>query len=105
HDDDLPGPDADVQLTCTGLPITSSDVRLQHFRIDADHSNAFSAWQKMGSPQQPTTEEYAALEKAGQLTELNAPEMKHVEDGKVVLQFTLPRQAVSLLVLEWPAAK
>lgn len=105
HDDDLPGPDADVQLTCTGLPVSSGEVRLQHFRIDADHSNAFTVWQKMGSPQQPTAEQYAALEKAGQLTELNAPETVRVENGQVLLRLMLPRQAVSLLVLQWPAAK
>jgi len=105
HDDDLPGADADVQLTCTGLPFSSGEARLQHFRIDADHSNAFTAWQKMGSPQQPTTEQYASLEKAGNLTELNAPETKRVENGQLKLHWTLPRQAVSLVVLQWPAAK
>lgn len=105
HDDDLPGPDADVELTFTSLPISSGTVRLKHFRIDADHSNAFTVWQKMGSPQQPTSQEYVALEKAGQLAELTVQETKHVENGKVVLHFLLPRQAVSLLVLEWPAAK
>jgi xylan 1,4-beta-xylosidase len=105
HDDDVPGPDADVELTCAGLPVSSTEARLQHFRIDADHSNAFTVWQKMGSPQQPTAEQYAALEKAGQLTELNAPETQRVENGRVVLHFLLPRQAVSLVVLKWTAAK
>ncbi|HTQ39240.1 MAG TPA: hypothetical protein VMJ32_09440, partial [Pirellulales bacterium] len=105
HDDDLPGPDADVQLTCSGLPIATGESRVQQFRIDADHSNSFTAWQKMGSPQQPTAEQYRTLEKAGQLAEFGLPETVHVENGQAVLHLTLPRQAVALLVLQWLATK
>jgi xylan 1,4-beta-xylosidase len=105
HDDDLPGPDADVQLTCTGLPSAAGKARLAQFRIDADHSNSFTVWQQMGSPPQPTTQQYAALETAGQLAELGAPETVRVENGNAVLHLTLPRQAVALLVMELPAAK
>lgn len=96
HDDDVPGPAADVQLVLNGLPPNKRLPRLQHFRIDEDHSNAFTAWKKMGSPQQPTTEQYAKLEQAGKLAELNSPAF----DGKT-LRIELPRQAVSLVVLRF----
>src|SRR5262249_44459919 len=39
HDDDLPGPDATVELAVSGLPPTRSEVRMTHYRIDANHSN------------------------------------------------------------------
>ena len=73
HDDDLPGPDAAVELAISGLPITGGNARLKHFRIDENHSNAFSAWKKMNSPQKPTPEQYAQLEAAGQLSAIDAP--------------------------------
>jgi xylan 1,4-beta-xylosidase len=101
HDDDLPSPAAEVELTLDGLPLAGGTARLEHFRIDADHSNAFTAWQRMGSPQQPTPEQYAQLEKAGQLAALETPNTVAVTEGKVTLKFKLPRQAVSLLSLTW----
>ena len=50
HDDDVPGPDAAVALTVDGLPADVTAARLTHYRIDATHSNAFAAWQRLGSP-------------------------------------------------------
>ncbi|HZZ28233.1 MAG TPA: hypothetical protein VFE46_09560 [Pirellulales bacterium] len=105
HDDDLPGLDADVELSCTGLPIASGEARLQQFRIDADHSNAYTAWQKMGSPQQPTPEQYAALEGACRLAELVPPATVHIENNQIILHLTLPRQAVALVQINLPVAK
>jgi len=57
----------------------------------------------MGSPLNPTTEQYTALVQAGQLTALGSPETVRSTKGAVSLTFTLPRQAVSLLLLEWGA--
>jgi xylan 1,4-beta-xylosidase len=76
-------------------------VKLEHFRIDEDHSNAFAAWKAAGSPQHPTHEEYAQFEKAGQLTAIGPIETLRVEDGKASVRVTMPRQAVSLLKLSW----
>jgi xylan 1,4-beta-xylosidase len=101
HDDQVSGPAADVELALTGLPPQAARPRLQHFRIDEDHSNAFTAWQKMGSPQKPSPKEYRALEQAGQLTALHEPRTIEVKDRRASLRFALPRQAVSLVVLEW----
>jgi xylan 1,4-beta-xylosidase len=55
----------------------------------------------MGSPQAPTEEQYAQLKAAGQLQLLSSPEWIEVTDGKVDVEIALPRQAVSLLRLEW----
>jgi xylan 1,4-beta-xylosidase len=101
HDDDVAGPSAAIELALSGLPVRTGEVRLQHYRIDHDHSNAFTTWQGMGSPKQPTAEQYMQLEKAGHLALLEEPEALRVEDAKATLRFKLPRQAVSLVVLEW----
>jgi xylan 1,4-beta-xylosidase len=101
HDDDVSGPDAAVSLALSGLPFADGDAQLEHFRIDEEHSNAFRVWQRMGSPQQPSPEQYAALVRAGQLAALGPPEPVRTENGAALLTFTLPRRGVSLLVLEW----
>lgn len=100
HDDDVPGPAADVALTLAGLPIATGEGRLEHFRIDQSHSNAYTVWQRMGSPQEPSAEMVAELEQAGQLAPLGPAETVRIEDSGATLRFKLPRQAVSLLVLE-----
>ena len=99
HDDDVPGPDANVELTLQGLPIAKGPAKLEHYQIDEDHSNSFAAWKRMGSPQQPTSRQYAQLEKAGQLTAVNPPKNLAVENSGATLRVKLPRQAVSLLKL------
>ena len=101
HDDDLPGPDATVQLSVSGLPMAKGAAQFQHFRIDAEHSNSFAAWKKLGSPQQPTAEQYATLESAGQLASLHPAQKIEVKDAAITLGFALPRQAVSLLTVNW----
>jgi xylan 1,4-beta-xylosidase len=106
HDDDLPGPSAAIDLTIDGLPApaASGTVLLQHYRIDRDHSNAFETWKRMGSPQRPTPEQYAELQRSSQLALLGSPEWLHPAAGTVKLRVALPRQAVSLLVLDWGRA-
>jgi len=99
HDDDLPGPDAAIDLKLAG--IGHDRLKLTHYRIDADHSNSYEAWKRMGSPLQPTPEQYAQLEKAGQLSEFGRPEIINVKDGAADVGFRLPRQGVSLLLFNW----
>jgi xylan 1,4-beta-xylosidase len=101
HDDDLPGPDANVSLTVNGLPQDVAQARLQHFRVDSQHSDATTVWQQMGSPKDITPEQHAQLEKAGQLAMMDGPATVDLKNGHATLKFNLPRQGVSLLVLNW----
>ncbi len=101
HDDDVPGSDASVNLTLDHLPLASGNAKLAHYRIDADHSNSYEAWLRMGAPLPLSAKQFAELEKAGQLAKLEPPKNLRVKDGKLVLNFPLPRKAVSLLVLTW----
>jgi hypothetical protein len=56
---------------------------------------------RMGSPQRPTAEQYSRLEQAGQWAAFTPPERIHVANGRATVNFSLPRQAISLLVLDW----
>ncbi len=101
HDDDLPAESAPTTVSITGIPATVHKVLLEYFRIDDTHSNAFTAWKAMGSPQSPTPEQYAQLRAAGQLQTLTSPEWLDVTSGTVTIPTTLPRNSTSLLHLKW----
>ena len=101
HDDDVPFPAAPINLVIAGLPTDAKRALLEHFRVDADHSNSFTAWKEMGSPQSPSESEYKRLESAGQLQLLNSPTWIETKQGTVQLHLTLPRQGLSLVRVAW----
>jgi xylan 1,4-beta-xylosidase len=99
HDDDVPGPEANLEIFLNKLPVKTGRLRVREYLIDAEHSNAFAVWQKMGSPAAPSNTQYMQLEKAGQLALLNSNERIEVRDSSAKLSKVLPRQAVALYVL------
>jgi xylan 1,4-beta-xylosidase len=101
HDDDLPAPEAAIDLSVSGLPTKTGRALLEHFRVDSDHSNAFTLWKKMGSPQSPTSEQYQELQHAGQLQLLDSPSWVPISQAGAHLHLALPRQGISLLRITW----
>ncbi|HUD63073.1 MAG TPA: hypothetical protein VMQ17_00770 [Candidatus Sulfotelmatobacter sp.] len=101
HDDDVAAPPASIDLTFEGLAASATRGALEHFRIDSNHSNAFTAWKEMGSPPAPSPSQSRQLEKEGQLQLLGSPERITIEKGSVHLKFALPRQGLSLVRLAW----
>jgi xylan 1,4-beta-xylosidase len=101
HDDDLAAAATPIELMIGGLPAKSSRGLLEHFRVDASHSNAFASWKEMGSPQTPTEAQYQQLERAGQLQLLTSPAWVPIVQGAAHLQFELPRQGISLIRIAW----
>jgi xylan 1,4-beta-xylosidase len=99
HDDDLPGPEANIELTVDHLP-HRGEAKVSQYRVDENHSNAFEEWKRTGSPTAPTDAQYAKFIKAGQLAESDSPKITRGENGKTVIQLKLPRQAVALLVFD-----
>ena len=97
--DDVPGPSKQIDLDVAGR--SGDRALMRHYRIDGEHSNAYSAWQKMGSPQQPTPEQYAPLEHAGQLQLLDSLRWIPVRDGRIQTSFELPHNSVSLVQFSW----
>ena len=101
RDDDVPASPTAVAMKVAGIPASAPRVLLRHYRIDETHSNAYSAWKGMGSPVKPTVEQYAELERAGQLQMLESPRWIDIREGAAKVEFTLPRPGVSLLQLAW----
>ena len=95
HDDDVDGPSAAIELDIRG---ESSQTTI-HYRIDKDHSNSYSRWLAMGSPQHPSPEQYTELQKAGLLAEYTGRTAVEAREGGTMLTFDLPRQGVSLIVV------
>jgi xylan 1,4-beta-xylosidase len=101
HDDDVTVDPVTIRLEIEALP--ELKTRVEEFRMDASHSNAYASWQKMGRPNHPTTAEQVQLEKSGMLEAMEPPALRM--DGSRphngMLDFTLPRQGVALFRLYW----
>ena len=99
HDDDVPGPAADVAPDLKNLPKGFAGAKLTHYRVDQDHGNVYGAWQRMGSPMAPTKAQYEALEAESGLAVIDGAAPSWSKTG-AMLSFQLPRLGVSLHVLE-----
>jgi xylan 1,4-beta-xylosidase len=98
HDDNIKEKAEQVQLTIKNLPMTTAT--LTNYRIDDEHSNAYQAWKKMGSPQNPDSAQIRKLESDGQLKVLGKLEKINIKAGEFKFQLLLPRQGVSLIKLD-----
>jgi xylan 1,4-beta-xylosidase len=100
HDDDLPGPTAQVTVRLANVP--AGKPKLTRTLIDERHSNSFSAWQAIGSPQQPTEDQVRLLEQASLLAAATDKSELKADQSSLEVSFDLARQGVTLLELEWP---
>ncbi|MBN2861918.1 MAG: beta-xylosidase [Bacteroidales bacterium] len=99
HDDDILGEINDIDLTISNIP--DGSMLMHHYRVDQELSNSYNVWQKSGSPHEPSEEEYRTLEAAGHLKLLTSPQWITASDNQTNIKFSLPRQGVSLIKLEW----
>jgi xylan 1,4-beta-xylosidase len=100
HDDDVPGPAAEIALSLKGLPTGANDLRIAEQRIDETEGNAFTKWKAMGSPEKPGDDEVAEIAFAAQLGTTQST-LSTSAGGPI--KVTLPRQGVSLITIEWKA--
>jgi xylan 1,4-beta-xylosidase len=101
HDAAQTAPATPVELTIHGVPAGVRRVLVQHYRIDDAHSNAYTVWKQMGSPQQPSSEQYEKLRTEEGLQLLGSPVWLDVSVGAIHISTLMPRQSVSLLALSW----
>jgi xylan 1,4-beta-xylosidase len=88
-----------ITLTVSGLT-PGTPYRLEHDRIDTEHSNVYGAWQAMGSSKWPDASQMASLHQKDALQTLTPPSTVAADaQGKVTLDFDLPMPAVSFLKL------
>jgi xylan 1,4-beta-xylosidase len=99
HDDDIIDAGSPVELQISGIP--AAQVKLRHYRIDQEHSNAYAAWLRMGSPAQPTAAQVAQPKQASELAEAGPAGTLATPEGKAAIHLQLPRQAVSRITLSY----
>ena len=83
------------------MPPFARRVQLRHYRIDRTHSNSYTVWKEMGSPQNPSPEQLSRLGAAAGLQLLASPEWLWSDNGRVAVSFRLPRHSMSLLRLSY----
>ncbi len=99
HDYLVPAETALIQLKVK-LPLAfGSKAQVTHYRIDDTHSNAYTKWLELGSPQNPSPEMLAQLTTAMELQMLEPVGVIDVIDSKASLNFKLPRSGLSLIIL------
>jgi xylan 1,4-beta-xylosidase len=101
RDDNVASPTARIMLALTGLPAGARTVRVDEFRVDASHSNAFAVWRATGSPQNPTTTQYRVLEKAGQLQHVGAIRQLPVRKRTLQVDLDVPIEGLALIRATW----
>jgi xylan 1,4-beta-xylosidase len=101
HDINEPAPATAVSVIVHGIPTGVNRVLLTQYRIDDTHSNAYTVWQQMGSPQHPDQQQYAQLQAAGQLQLLTSPTWLNVRNGTLEISSEMPRQAIALFQFTW----
>jgi len=97
HDEDKTGSKDAVSISLNKLP--TKTVTITQYCIDTENSNSYTAWKKMGSPQNPDAKQIAALEKSGQLKMMGKPIKFNTGGG--AFEMELARQGVALLKLDW----
>jgi xylan 1,4-beta-xylosidase len=97
HDLNVMQDPVNVDLLVKG--IEASTVKLDHYRIDKEHSNSYQLWMQMGSPQDVTADQYAQLELAGKLHQVSSTPSIGVVDGTLSIPVNMESQSVSLFVI------
>ena len=99
HDLDIQSAGSPVVLNIKGIP--AERATLTQYRIDREHSNSYEVWKTMGSPQNPTIDQIAKLEKAGRLETLSKPSEIKINNTAAAIIIQLPRQAVSFVQIRY----
>jgi xylan 1,4-beta-xylosidase len=95
HDDWDVDEEFSVKLRITGLH--TEQVKLTHYRIDGEHSNAYAEWVRQGSPDWASEEQYAAIAARSGLELLCEPYAANVTDGEVECKFIMPSHGISFI--------
>jgi len=99
HDDWDLAEEHTVELEVANLPFEHERLRLRHYRVDANHSNAYAEWVRQGKPMYPNPGQRAAIKARDGLELLEPPRVVEAEGGTLKLSFNLPVHGISLLIL------
>lgn len=101
QDEAAGGSDSTVKVLLQGAPKDAARLLMEQYRIDNTHSNAYTAWQRLGSPQHPTEQQYEELRQSGQLQLMGSPHWMETKQGAATVEVTPPPESLALLRLSW----
>lgn len=87
-----------VRLLVEG--IEKERVTVEHYRIDASHSNPYGEWIRQGSPIFPKGGQYEAIKARDGLEKLCDDVSEDVKNGQLEMNFDMASHAVSYLVIK-----
>ncbi len=99
HDDETKKTDAEINLILQKLP--SKNITLNTYIVDEDHSNAYTVWKKMGSPQQVSANQFNELQNSGQLQKNESDKPLQIKNATLNYHLILRSHAVTLIKLSW----
>jgi xylan 1,4-beta-xylosidase len=99
HDDEQTKTEAWINLNLK-VP-DAKQVLISSYLVDKNHSNAYTKWQQMGAPQQPSKQQITDLQHAGQLMQNITGEKFKTTNGNLNYHFKLAGQGVALLKVSW----
>ena len=85
----------------SGLPKSAQRVLVTEYRIDDKHSNAYTIWKAMGSPQKPSAAQLAELKARDGLELYESPRWVSPQNGAISVRADLQKQSVSLFQVRW----
>ncbi len=94
---------ADTEPTAAVLDfanLAAASYTAVEYRIDADHSNAHTVWEALGSPQDPDAATLAKIHARQGLETVGEARTVDTADGNLQYATALPLPSVSLVVLE-----
>ncbi|HUT47147.1 MAG TPA: hypothetical protein VMX36_12755 [Sedimentisphaerales bacterium] len=99
HDFLVPAESASIQLKVKLPPDFGSKAQVTHYRIDDTHSNAYTKWLEVGSPQNLDAKMLTELKAAMELEMLEPAKLIDITNNEATFEFDLPRFGLSLIIL------
>jgi xylan 1,4-beta-xylosidase len=99
HDDDSKKSIALINLALQNIP--ASKATISSYLVDETHSNSYTVWKELGSPQEVSAVQFSQLEKAGKLQTIETGKPVRIAKGAINYQLSLAGQGVVLLKFTW----
>jgi xylan 1,4-beta-xylosidase len=85
-------------LSCEGL-LPGTILRATEQRVDSEHANGLSAWEKLGRPETPNRQQLTELRAAAELAPLEPAIVRADHQGRLTLSGTMQPGSVTLFEL------
>lgn len=96
HHDDWDRKDCyDLSMTLKNLPM-DGQVSITHYRIDREHSNACTEWERQGKPDWPDDGQRAAILARSGLELFRPPEQAEIREGMLEINCPILTHSISL---------